>query len=255
MSGAAGERPTFDTDVFRSVRRLAMYRPGAPWLLDAFCGAGGAAMGYWLAGFNVLGVDIKPQKNYPFLFVQGDAVAFIRAFGAAFDVIHASPPCQFASTGSKFKGVAHKHHNFIPDTRAALERAGVAFVIENVPGAAQWLKNPIALWGDLFGLRVVRDRLFECSVKMDQPMLATVSPVPFTGTASRDSYSCFANGASHITVAGNNFNAEDGKTAMDIHWMTSRAEIKESIPPAYTEYIGRQMMRVVMNTRQEARAA
>lgn len=219
--------------------------PDAPWCLDLYSGAGGAGMGYKLAGFNVLGVDIVNQPRYPGWFVQADALEFAREFGRYFDLIHASPPCQFASIGSKFKGTADRHENLIPATRAALLATARPYVIENVSGAAEWLRNPISLWGDLFGLRVERVRLFECVPAIEQPLLALVPPVPFAGTASHGSYSTFANGASHITVAGNNFRPEDGAIAMGINWMASRAELKEAIPPAYARYIGEQMMRVI----------
>jgi len=229
----------------RLVQWFALWRPGAPLLLDAFCGAGGAAMGYWRAGFNVIGCDIAPQPHYPFPFWQMDALDFIRRYGPLADAIHASPPCQFASRGSKMKGTAHRYTNMIPDTRRALQKVSKPYIIENVPDAAQWLSNPIMLDGHLFGLRVVRARLFECVPYIPPPAMALVPTIPMVSTKSSKGYSSFARGASHITVAGHNYPFEDGQAAMEIWWMANRSELSESIPPAYTEWIGAQMMCVV----------
>jgi len=221
-----------------------------PKLLDLFCGAGGAGWGYYLAGFDVTGVDNAPQPHYPaaLRFVQADALDYVREHGHEYAAIHASPPCQFASIGAKFKGTAHRYSNFIPAARQALNATGKPYIIENVPGAATWLRNPVSLWGDLFGLRVVRVRLFESNFPLAQMLLAMRPTVPMVTTASRDSYSTFANGASHITVAGNNYRREDGALAMGIQWMTRR-ELSQAIPPAYTRWIGAQLMTYLRTAR------
>jgi DNA (cytosine-5)-methyltransferase 1 len=217
---------------------LAHWRPDAPLLLDTFCGAGGAAVGYWRAGFNVLGVDIAPQPHYPFPFVQMDAIEAIWLLGPYVDAIHASPPCQRFSKTYALPNVGN-YPNLIPPTRQVIENVGKPYVIENVPGAP--LIAPIKLSGPQFDLRVIRERWFEVS-----PWMLSPPPVRASGgTASHRGYSSFANGARYITVAGNNYRAEDGYRAMGIYWMTNRNELSESIPPAYTEYIGRHLMRVV----------
>src|SRR5512140_2399640 len=103
-----------------------------PILLDLFCGAGGAAMGYHRAGFDVVGVDIKPQPHYPFEFHQADALTFPLA---GFDAIHASPPCQAYSAMRTTWNARNDHPDLLPPTRAMLEAANIPWVIENVPGA------------------------------------------------------------------------------------------------------------------------
>lgn len=230
------------TNIPRLVQWLALWRPGAPLLLDAFCGAGGAAVGYWRAGFNILGCDHKPQPHYPFPFVQMDAIEFIRAFGPYADAIHASPPCQRYSTTYAMPNVG-VYPDLAAATRQALQDIGAVYVIENVPGAP--LRASLLLSGDMFGLRVVRKRLFECRPYIAPPALALQPIIPRTGTQSSRGYSSFARGASHITVAGNNYVFEDGRRAMEIYWMANRDELSEAIPPAYTEYIGAHLLRVV----------
>ncbi|GIW60772.1 MAG: hypothetical protein KatS3mg087_1838 [Patescibacteria group bacterium] len=133
-----------------------------PKLLDLFCGAGGAGMGYHLAGFDVTGVDIKPQPSYPFRFVQADAFEFLEEFGHEYDVIHASPPCQAHTPVRNINKNLYnrdRYPDLIEQTRSALRETGKIYVIENVVGAP--LVNPILLCGEMFGLRVFRHRLFE----------------------------------------------------------------------------------------------
>ena len=206
-----------------------------PRLLDLFCGAGGAAMGYYRAGFDVVGVDIKPQPRYPFEFHQGDALEYCAAHGHEFDVIHASPPCQAYSVTKSIHG--NDHPDLVAVTRAALQATGKPWVIENVVGAP--LFSPLMLCGSMFsGLRVYRHRLFECNPQI------TFAPAccshQFKMPASKGQYHEL-NGTNFITCVGHNFKASDGRIAMGIDWMT-RAELSQAIPPAYTEYIGRQLL-------------
>lgn len=204
-------------------------------LLDLFCGAGGAAMGYYLAGFDVVGVDIAPQPRYPFEFHQGDALEYCAANGHEFDVIHASPPCQAYSVTKSIH--RNDHPAMIEVTRDVLIAARRPYVIENVIGAP--LRNPLMLCGSMFvGLRVYRHRLFECNPQL------FVAPATchhsFKMPASKGQYHEL-NGDNFITCVGHNFKTADGRIAMGIDWMT-RAELSQAIPPAYTEYIGRQLL-------------
>lgn len=200
-------------------------------LLDLFCGAGGASMGYHRAGFEVVGVDIKPQPRYPFEFHQADALTYPLD---GFDVYHASPTCQMHSRTRKIlegKGLTPRGSlNHIEAIRQRL--AGRPYVIENVPGAP--LRHPLMLSGPMFGLRVIRRRLFESS----ELLLAPDVPPAIGGTNSHRGYS---RGAAFVTVCGHNYNARDGARAMGIDWMT-RDELNEAIPPAYTEYLGKQLL-------------
>lgn len=217
-----------------------------PKLLDLFCGAGGAAVGYHRAGFDVVGVDIKPQPNYPYEFHQADAISYAGAHGWKFDAIHASPPCQ---THSQLKALHsatdynERHLDLIPQTRWLALSLGVPYVIENVMGAKPVLRNPIKLCGTQFGLKVYRHRLFESNVMLLQP-----AHYPHRDNTPRNGGRTSSKG--FVTVAGH-FAFSDvpdslayAQMAMGIGWMT-KAELAQSIPPAFTEYIGRQLLRCV----------
>ena len=212
-----------------------------PLLLDCFSGAGGAAMGYYQAGFEVIGVDIKPQKNYPFRFIRADALEFIRLCGHWFDVIHASPPCQrYSRTKSIHNRKTWGNKNYpmlLESVRELLQRSGKPYIIENVEDAP--LINPITLCGSMFtGLRVYRHRLFETNPPIYwPPMMCNHS---YSMPASKGAYHTLAN-QDFITCVGHNFKASDGRIAMGIDWMT-RDELAESIPPKYTRWIGEQLM-------------
>jgi len=212
-------------------------------VLDLYCGAGGAGRGYADAGFEVVGVDIAPQPRYPFEFHQEDAIEFLLRHGRDFDLIHASPPCQAYTPIRKLveaRWRVQDYPDLIAPTRQALKRVGRPYVIENVPGAP--LFSPILLCGEMFGLRVFRHRLFETSFFL----LAPPHPRHPRGstTKSHRSVSAFEYGATHISVAGNNFRIADACAAMGISWMTS-GEISQAIPPAYTAFIGRSYMSIM----------
>ena len=212
-----------------------------PRLLDLFCCSGGAARGYQRAGFRVHGVDIAPQPRYiGDAFTQADVLGLDPAWVAAnFDAVHASPPCQVHSVTANLTG-GKGHVDLIPQTRALLLASGLPFIIENVPGAP--LIDPIILCGTMFGLRVYRHRLFECSF-----WALTPPHMPHQGTTNANrGYSSFKDGADMISVAGHNFRREDGAAAMGIDWPARREEIAQAIPPAYTEFLGRQLMAQVV---------
>jgi DNA (cytosine-5)-methyltransferase 1 len=203
-------------------------------VLDLFCGAGGAAMGLhrvWSEA-EIIGVDIRPQPRYPFTFIKADAMTFSLD---GFDFIWASPPCQGYSKTRKImegKGIPNpRAHNLIPEVRERLVLSGVPWVIENVPGAP--LRDPVTLCGTMFGLRVLRHRRFESSFQIPQPQCRKHG-----GTNSHRGYST---GAEFVTVGGHNFRRVEGAAAMDIDWMANRAELSEAIPPAYSEFIARQL--------------
>ena len=203
-----------------------------PRLLDLFCGAGGAAMGYHRAGFEVVGVDIKPQPHYPFEFHQADALTYPLD---GFDVIHASPPCQRYSVATVFHpGRQAQHPDLVGPVRERLIVAGVPWVIENVMGAP--LRNPVMLCGTMFeGLRVYRHRNFEA-----HPPIYWPPPLgPHTHRAAEPGRHVPDHG--WMTVAGHFSDVRAASEAMVIDWM-SRDELRQAIPPAYTEWIGRQLL-------------
>lgn len=192
-------------------------------------------MGYHRAGFEVVGVDVKPQKNYPFEFHQGDALTFPLD---GFDYVHASPPCQ---AHTNLRSITKRDYEcFIERTRFKLDNAGVVYVIENVPGAP--LMNPIRLCGTMFtGLRVLRHRLFESNVRLKTP-LHQIHPLCFTRDKRKSHYGKLDEMTAFVQVTGGgNSSIEAAKAAMGINWMTKQ-EINQAIPPAYTEWIGRQLL-------------
>lgn len=209
-----------------------------PLLLDLFCGAGGCAMGYHRAGFDVVGVDVKQQKNYPFEFHRGDALSFLREHGHRFAAVHASPPCQAYSETRKIR--SNDHPELIPPTRAALQRLGLPWVIENVPGSP--LMDPVELCGAMFGLRTYRHRLFETSFPVTVPEhRAHAAPQAKMGRPPKD--------GDFIHVVGNFSGVEYAKAATGIDWM-NRNEMAQAIPPAYTEFLGWQLRAAICITRQ-----
>jgi DNA (cytosine-5)-methyltransferase 1 len=204
-----------------------------PLLLDLYCKAGGASKGYFDAGFDVIGVDIEHQPNYPYWFVQGDALEFLAKHGHSFDAIHASPPCQHYS---RFTPNSHKdnHADLIDPTRQLLKATGKPYVIENVSGARKLLVNPIMLCGSMVGLPIWRHRWFELSpnnMLLTPPCRHDFKPVLITDNGGPN-----ANGwgkpRKRTPVAAK-------REAAGIDWMTSD-EITEAIPPAFTEWIARQ---------------
>jgi len=205
-----------------------------PKLLDLFCGAGGCSVGYRRAGFEVIGIDHNPQKNYPFEFVQMDALDYLRQHGHKFDVIHASPPCQAFSRSTRDKS---KHPDLVEPVRVLLKETGKPYIIENVPGAP--LIEPLKLSGMMFGLDTIRVRWFET-----QPAIF-FAPIPVRkhASAARQGTQPIVD-EQYICVTGNFSNVDYGRKAMGIDWMI-RSELTQAIPPIYTEYIGRWMMNLV----------
>ncbi|HJT92946.1 MAG TPA: DNA methylase [Mycobacterium sp.] len=215
-----------------------------PLLLDLFCGAGGAAVGYHRAGFDVVGVDIAPQPHYPFRFLQADALDALRYLWHLDtplpQAIHASPPCQRHSAPNKGTNravVDGKHPDLIGPTRELLNATRLPYVIENVLTAP--LRNPVRLCGEMFGLNVIRHRLFETNWPL------TVPPHPkHRGRVTGWRHGVRYDGP-YVAVygtGGGKGSLEEWQAGMGIDWMPSKREIAEAIPPAYTEHIGGQLM-------------
>ncbi len=205
-----------------------------PRLLDLFCGAGGAAVGYHRAGFDVVGVDCKPQPHYPFAFILADAMTYPLA---GFDAIHASPPCQRYSRATPTAARAG-HPDLVAATRARLADAGVPYVIENVPGAP--MVPNIILCGCMFNLpHLRRERWFEA------PALGLVlrPPCHHEGII----YTIAGSGGSTSRMRaqlGRSITRAEAREAMGIDWMSVR-ELSQAIPPAYTEFVGHLLLEAV----------
>jgi DNA (cytosine-5)-methyltransferase 1 len=204
-----------------------------PLLLDLFCGAGGAAMGYHRAGFDVVGVDVKPQPRYPFKFVQTDAITYPLD---GFDAIHASPPCQDHSPLSAVAG-DHGTGWMLDETRARLMAQPAPWVIENV-GAAD-MRSDFLLCGAMFGLRTYRHRQFELDPRMPVLLAPPSHPRHRALTATKNRRQRWADGW-NVSVTGD-VGVYLGPEAMGIDWMNGN-ELSQAIPPAYTEYIGAQLL-------------
>lgn len=195
-------------------------------------------MGYHKAGFHVIGVDIKPQKNYPFEFHQYDAMDVL-TYGASwtrlFSAIHASPPCQRYSTMTACRpGIAEKYPDLVETTRELLIQTGKPYVIENVPGSP--LLDPITLCGHMFGYELYRHRLFESNIKLIEPMHPEhVKPASKAGHWKPGTI---------MSVSGHIAPIKLAREIMDIDW-TNREELAEAIPPYYTEYVGKQLLAAI----------
>ena len=193
-----------------------------------------------MAGFDVVGVDIKPQPNYPLPFIQGDVLTLDPKFIATFDAVHASPPCQSYSDLAKRNGNADAWPRLVEPVRTMLAESGLPYIIENVEGAP--LHNPIVLCGTMFkGLRVLRHRLFEASFPILTPKHG---PHPKVHTFDKRKAHF---GKTHDMVdfvqvtGGGNCTIAAARDAMGIDWMTKN-ELNEAIPPAYTRFIGKQLI-------------
>ena len=234
-----------------------------PLALDLFSCAGGAGMGLYRAGFDVVGVDIIPRPRYPFAFVQADALRppfDLRRF----DLIWASPPCQ-AHSSMRTMHNAREHADLIPATRAMLRASGVPYIIENVVGAP--LIDPIMLCGTMFGLGVDdaelrRHRIFETSFPVLAPQCQhglrseTLGvygghirnrrrrTIGIYGEGCRDSRRKSDRGVADFSI-------EQGRVAMGIDWM-SVAELSQAIPPAYSEFLARAALAAGLSRKEAA---
>lgn len=202
-------------------------------ILDGCCCAGGASAGYVLAGFRVTGVDIAPQPHYPYTFKQADIFNILTdtQYLKQFSAIHVSPRCQLYSVTQRIQN--NDHPDQIPLIRELCIASGLPWIIENVPGSS--LRTPITLCGSMFPeLRVYRHREFETSFRVKAPEHpAHVTRQTKMGRPVNDT--------EFMHVVGNFSGVQAAREAMGIPWMT-RDTLREAIPPAYTRYIGQQLL-------------
>lgn len=214
-----------------------------PKIAELYSGAGGAGYGYWLAGFDVTGVDIKPQPNYPFKFIKADALEFDLS---GFDAVHASPECQgYCYATKRWRNQGKVYPDQLSDIRRILVGSGLPYVIENVPTAP--LINPIYLEGTTFGLGVIKRRGFETNFRVSQPRFRKRKK-PRLQPRKRNTRETVKKSA-YCQVAGNGADGwscrlKDWQKAIGIDWM-NREEIVKAIPPAYTEYVGRYLVGIL----------
>jgi DNA (cytosine-5)-methyltransferase 1 len=217
-----------------------------PLLLDLFAGAGGAAMGYHRAGFDVVGVDIEPQPNYPFEFYQADALTFLETMDAlTWDAkaIHASPPCQhYNALAHGTNNNRHDYPALIEPTRELLRKTGLPYVIEC---PSKWpLVDPIRLCGESFDLGVIRHRYFESNTELEEPPHRK-----HRGRVAGMRHGVWYEGP-YVAVYGNGGgkgSLAQWQQAMGIDWIDTKKSMAEAIPPSYTEWIGRQLFTHVMS--------
>lgn len=202
-------------------------------LLDLYCCAGGASFGYEQAGFDVTGIDIEPQPKYRGKFIQADAIEYLKANWQNFDAVHASPPCQKHSMASmQFRLAGKEYADLIAQTRKALIETGLPYIIENVPGSP--LNNPVELCGAMFGLRTYRHRLFESNFEISVPEHPKhkAKNAKMGRRAKPDEF---------IQYVGHFSGVKEVGEMTGLTWL-GQYELAQSIPPAYTKFIGEQLI-------------
>jgi len=203
-------------------------------LLDLYCCAGGAGYGYELAGFDVTGVDIAAQPKHRGRFVLADAIEYLLANYRRFDAVHASPPCQeYSKASMQFRVAGKQYVDLISATRTALKETRLPYIIENVPGSP--LEQPIELCGAMFGLQTYRHRLFESNIKL-------LAPTHPTHTAINARMGRKPKEGEFIQYVGHFSGVEQVRRMTGLHWMGQK-ELAQSIPPAYTHYLGEQLIK------------
>ena len=216
-------------------------------LLDLYCKAGGASKGYADAGFEVVGIDIKKQKRYPFEFIQADCLEILKDLDylRTFDVITASPPCQTHSRTKHLRdaqGGTTTKIDLIPQTREALIASGKPYVIENVPGAP--LIKPVQFCGSSFGLKVRRHRLFESNLELTGSVCKHKEqgkPIGVYGAMNDTAQGLDKTTGKYVIGGSTAKTVKEAREAMGIDWMIW-GELVEAIPPAYTYEIGKQLV-------------
>lgn len=198
-------------------------------------------MGYHRAGFDVTGVDIAHQPDYPFTFHQGDALDYVADHWREFDVIHASPPCQASTALTKGTNRGREYVNLIPETRRLLRAALRWTVMENVQGSD--LRRDLTLCGEMFGLSVIRHRYFE----LDGWSADQLPHKPHRGRTRGWRHGTYYDGP-YVAVYGNGGGkgtVAEWQAAMGIDWTGDRKAIAEAIPPAFTQWIGARLLDVL----------
>lgn len=214
-------------------------------------------MGYFRAGFDVDGVDLEPQPNYPFAFYQGEALRWDPAgIALVYDAVHASPPCQVHSRTRSLHDNPKGHLDLIPETRDLLIATGLPYIIENVPDSP--LLDPVQLCGSSFALPIRRHRLFESNVPIEglscdhewqerhKPYIVHKSkarggPRPTGVVSVHGAHQHSENG----TTWSQAYNIQLASIALGIDWMKTKHELNQSIPPAYTYHLGKQLLKLL----------
>ena len=212
-------------------------------VLDLFCCAGGAGMGFHQAGFEVVGIDKDEQPEYPFEFIRGDALQLGREMAKDFDIIHASPPCQhFTKYNNCRKDLKERYEDLIEPTRKILIESGKPYVIENVVGAP--LISPFTLCGSMFGLDIRRHRLFESNIMIMHPKCnhSIWEPNRYPGGRSRERGHARVLCRGTIEIGRWNIPLKTQQDGMGIDWISDLRKLSEAIPPAYTKFIGSQLL-------------
>lgn len=204
-----------------------------PRLLDLFCGAGGCSVGYHKAGFDVVGVDVKLQPDYPFEFHLADAMTYSLD---RFDAVHASPPCQRFTVANRVAGSSKNHLDLLTPTLTRLRRSGLVWVVENVPGSPM-PDDAVVLCGSMFDLKVRRHRLFASS----EPLTGSGCNHKRQGRA----LGVYGNGGAWTRKqaggGGTKVVRKEAADAMGVYWTEKQPALAQMIPPAYTHFIGEQI--------------
>jgi DNA (cytosine-5)-methyltransferase 1 len=233
-----------------------------PRILDLFCCEGGAAVGYERAGFDVVGVDSAPQPRYPFAFIQADVLSLDVRFLRFFDAIHASPPCQF---GTELNSAKDRHVNLIPSTRAMLQASGLPYVIENVRRVRAHLVEPVSLFGTMFDCHLItsagqrfdlsRERLFETNWGLQAPehrrALHPIANVFGSHLRVRSGPYRTGKGTGRTVDLPGEDRAALARQLMGMPWASMNG-ISEAVPPAYTEFVGVQLLQRLGEQRRAA---
>lgn len=202
-------------------------------LLDLYCCAGGASLGYEQSGFDVVGVDIDPQPKYRGEFIQSDAIEYLKSNWQYYDAVHASPPCQkYSKSSMQFRIAGKEYPDLIKPTRDAILETGLPYVIENVPDSP--LINPIVLCGSMFNLRTYRHRLFESNFKIQAPCHPEhIAPNAKMGRRLKEN--------EFVQYVGHFSGVKMVQEMTGLHWL-GQYELAQSIPPQYTKFIGDQLL-------------
>lgn len=223
-------------------------------LLDLCCKAGGASMGYYQAAndlgikIEITGIDIEHQDNYPFNFIQCDAMEYLTKNYHLYSHIHASPPCQkYTNATSEMRKIGKVYNDNLEDIQNFLNKIPLPSVIENVQQAP--IRPDVVLRGDMFGLKVLRKRHFElinwfCMVHELPKKIGSVSDGDYCCVFGKGSYSKNKKDRVKYPKFKKKTIKETWAYAMGIDWMKKDTELSEAIPPAYTRYIGNEFFKI-----------